>query len=77
MTKTQAAANRTEYRMALLDGRVVRYNGGQSFTAFNTVADALQAIAVAKHNGFPAELVTMTEAERRAIEGNGYVGSSR
>jgi len=63
-TKRQAIERKIRWNQALLDGRVVRYAGGQSFTAFNTPEDAQRAVDVAKHNGFQAELVTLSEADR-------------
>ena len=58
MTRKQVAQKRRDdWRQAVSDGRVVRYGGGISFTAFQTVELAQQAVECASRNGFPAEIV--------------------
>ena len=57
LTKKEARAQREAYRLALAEGRVVRYrvDGFYSFQTFHTVADA------------EAFLVTAREADPQAV----------
>lgn len=58
MTKTQYRKARANWTAALADGRVVRYNEGQSMTAFPDHDKMNAWLATAKANGIKAEIVT-------------------
>jgi hypothetical protein len=57
MTKEKARRNKLEWKRALLEGRVVRINGGETFTAYLTVETARRAVEAYREVGLAAEIV--------------------
>jgi hypothetical protein len=57
MTKREAKANKAAWNNAIREGRAVRFDNGQSARSYPTAAEAQAALALAKRDGRPANLI--------------------
>lgn len=62
MTKQETREIRKAWPIAVAEGRVVRYNGGLTFTAFPTVALAEEFLETLRRAGLTGEIAKPREA---------------
>ena len=61
MTKKEAKARKAAWRLALVEGRVVSINHGETLTAYLAVETARRAVEAYREVGLPAEIVEWRE----------------